>query len=72
MKSSSMIKFGYVMLSFYMLVALGFCIAEHTTTNVELKEDHHVHAAMFMGGSALWVVMLLVWYKVAGQEEEDK
>lgn len=72
MKAAVMIKFGYVMLAFYMLIALAFWIAEHSTTNVELQEDHHVHTLMFMTGSCFWIIMLLVWYKVLGQQQENQ
>jgi hypothetical protein len=57
-KADTMIKFGYVMLAFNMFIAGVFWLF-----------DDRPHVAMFMGGSMLWIVMILVWYKVKGTEE---
>ncbi len=59
-RTSAMIKTGYVMLAFYLAIAFVFWIA-----------DDRIHTLMFMGGSALWVIGLLVWYKIAEQEQEE-
>lgn len=71
-RAVGMIKFGYVMLAVYMTIAFVFWVLEHTSNNLEVREDHHVHALMFMIGSSLWVIMLLVWYKVLGQAHEEE
>ena len=55
-----MIKAGYVMLAFYLVIAFVFWLM-----------DDRIHTLMFMGGSALWVIGLLVWYKIAEQEQEE-
>lgn len=57
-----MIKFGYVMLAANMLLA-GFFWINH-------GEDWQWHTRLFMIGSMLWIVGILVWYKVAVQEEQ--
>lgn len=56
-----MIKFGYIMLAAYMIIAIFFWVTKDLD-----------HAAMFMGGGMVWIIGILVWYKVAAQEEEDK
>ena len=58
-----MIKFGYVMLAVNLLLALVAWFMG--------GEDAHDHTLMFMCGAALWIVGLLVWYKVLGQEQEE-
>lgn len=58
-----MIKVGYVMLAVYLLLALVFWLAG--------GEDAHARTLMFMCGAAAWVIGLLVWYKVLGQEQEE-
>ena len=55
-----MIKSGYVMLTFYLVIAFVFWLM-----------DDRIHTLMFMGGGALWVIGLLVWYKIAEQEQEE-
>jgi hypothetical protein len=32
----------------------------------------HARVVMFMAGAMLWIVGLLIWYKIAEQEQEDK
>lgn len=59
MRASAMIKTGYVMLAAYMVIAGIFWV----TQDLE-------HAAMFMAGGMLWVIGILVWYKVAEQDEK--
>jgi Na+-transporting NADH:ubiquinone oxidoreductase subunit NqrD len=59
-RTAAMIKAGYVMLAVYLTIAFVFW----------LQEDRE-HTLMFMGGSALWVIGLLVWYKIAEQEQEE-
>ena len=59
-RTAAMIKAGYVMLAFYLAIAFVFWLV-----------DDRIHTLMFMGGSALWVIGLLVWYKIAEQEQED-
>jgi hypothetical protein len=54
-----MIRAGYVMLAVYLTIAFVFWLM-----------DDREHTLMFMGGSALWVIGLLVWYKIAEQEQE--
>ena len=58
-KASSMIKFGYIMLALNMTGAGIFWLL-----------DDRGRVAMFMAGSMLWIVGLLVWYKAL--EHEDK
>lgn len=61
-KASSMIKFGYIMLAANMTLA---------GVSWFLKgEDWQWHTRLFMIGAMLWIIMILVWYKVAGQEEQ--
>lgn len=55
-----MIKAGYVMLAFYLVIAFVFWVC-----------DDHIHMLMFLGGGALWIIGLLVWYKIAEQEQEE-
>lgn len=59
MKASVMIRFGYVMLTAYLLIALVFWLT-----------GDREHTLMFMAGGAAWVIGLLVWYKVLSQEQE--
>ncbi len=61
MRAAAMIKFGYIMLAAYMIIAIFFWVTKDLD-----------HAAMFMGGGMVWIIGILVWYKVAAQEEEDK
>lgn len=63
-KATSMIKFGYCMLALNMGGA-GFCW-------LSKDEDTHDRVLLFMLGSCLWIIMLLIWYKVAGQQDEDQ
>jgi len=58
-----MIKFGYVMLAVNLLLALVAWLMG--------GEDAREHTLMFLAGAALWIVGLLVWYKVLGQEQEE-
>lgn len=58
-KASSMIKFGYIMLALNMTGAGIFWLL-----------DDHGRVVMFMAGSMLWIVGLLIWYKAL--EHEDK
>ncbi len=58
-KTSSMIKFGYVMLALNMGGAGIFWLLHD-----------HARVVMFMAGSMLWIVGLLIWYKAL--EHEDK
>lgn len=59
-----MIKFGYTMLAINMLLA-GASWIHH-------GEDWLWHTRLFMAGSMLWILMILVWYKVLEGEERDK
>lgn len=60
-KTSSMIKFGYIMLALNMTGAGIFWLLHD-----------HARVVMFMAGSMLWIIGLLIWYKIAEQEHEDK
>jgi len=55
-----MIRFGYVMLAAYLLITLVFWLT-----------GDREHTLMFLAGAAAWVIGLLVWYKVAQQEQEE-
>lgn len=55
-----MIRFGYVMLAVNMILAGAFWIGH--------GEDWLWHTRLFMAGAMLWIVGILVWYKVAESE----
>lgn len=59
-RTSAIIKAGYVMLALYLVIAFVFWLA-----------DDRIHMLMFLGGGAAWVIGLLIWYKVAEQEQEE-
>jgi len=59
-RTTAMIRAGYVMLAFYLVIAFVFWLS-----------DDRIHTLMFLGGGALWVIGLLVWYKIAEQEQEE-
>jgi len=61
-KAAPVIKFGYVMLAINMALSSYFWLFGH-------DEDDRFHTALFMGGSMLWIIMILVWYKVQETEE---
>jgi hypothetical protein len=63
-KATSMIKFGYCMLALNMGSA-GLCF-------LSKDEEMHDRTLLFMLGSCVWIVMLLVWYKVAAQQAQDE
>jgi hypothetical protein len=63
-KATSMIKFGYCMLAVNMGSAALCWFSK--------DEDMHDRTLMFMLGSCLWIAMLLIWYKVARQQDEDQ
>ncbi len=60
-KTSSMIKFGYVMLALNM-----------TGAGISWLLHDHARVVMFMAGSMLWIIGLLIWYKISEGEQEDK
>lgn len=59
-RTAAVIKAGYVMLAFYLAIAFVFWLT-----------DDRIHMLMFLCGGAAWVIGLLVWYKVAEQEQEE-
>ena len=58
MRAAAMIKTGYIMLAAYVVIAALFWATNDTD-----------HAVMFLAGGMLWVIGLMIWYKVAEQEE---
>lgn len=62
MKATPVIKAGYVMMALNMFIAGYFWLFSK-------DEDAHTHVAMFMGGAMLWIIVILVWYKVKETEE---
>mgnify|MGYP001198441359 CR=1 FL=1 len=62
-KAAPMIKFGYVMLALNMIGA-AYCW-------LSKDEDMHDRTLLFMMGSCLWIVMILIWYKVKGDQDEQ-
>ncbi len=59
-KASSMITFGYIMMFANMLGAGIFWL---------LHDRGRV--AMFMAGSMLWIIMILIWYKVKERDDNE-
>jgi hypothetical protein len=51
-KATSMIKFGYVMLFINMALA-----------GIFWATGDRPHTAMFMGGSIVWIIGILIWYR---------
>ena len=51
-QATSMVVFGYAFLAAYLSGAIGFWLAHD-----------HTHAAMFLGGSVIWIVCLFIWNK---------
>lgn len=64
MKASSMIKFGYIMLAANMFLAGLFWFLH--------GEDWRWQVRLFMIGSMIWIVGILIWYKVAEGEKEHE
>lgn len=60
-----MIKFGYTMMAAHMALAGAFWLFP-----LGDPEDRRFHVSLFMAGAMLWIVGILVWYKVAEQEEQ--
>ena len=62
-KASTMIKFGYCMLAFNMIGALV----------AWLFHDENGRVPMAMIGACIWIVMILIWYKVDehGKKEDQ-
>jgi len=61
MKASAMIKAGYVMLAVNLFLAGLFWFLH--------GEDWRWHVRLFMAGGMLWILGILIWYKVREQEE---
>lgn len=57
-----MIKVGYVMLAINMIIAGAFWL-DH-------GEDWQWHTRLFMIGAMLWIIGILIWYKVPEQKED--
>jgi putative Ca2+/H+ antiporter (TMEM165/GDT1 family) len=53
-----MIKTGYIMLAAYVVIAVFFWASNDLD-----------HAAMFMAGGMLWIIGVMVWYKVQETEK---
>lgn len=62
-KAEPVIKAAYILMTLNMMLAAYFWLFSH-------DEDGHFHTALFMGGAMLWILVILVWYKV--QETEEK
>jgi hypothetical protein len=63
MKATPVIKAGYVMMALNLLIAGYFWLFSK-------EDDARVHVVMFMAGAMLWILVILVWYKV--KETEDR
>ena len=61
-KAAPVIKAGYVLMVMNIILAIYFRLHGN-------DEDDRFHAALFMGGAILWVLVILVWYKVQETEE---
>ena len=62
-KAAPVIRMGYIMMFLNMIVAMYFWLHGN-------DEDDRFHTALFMGGAMLWILVILVWYKVQGTEEK--
>lgn len=51
-KITSMIKFGYICLALDLVCALGFYLAHDRPRTM-----------MFLTGSIIWIIGILIWYK---------
>jgi hypothetical protein len=71
-KAASMIKFSYVFVVFNLLVALYYYVHYRMhILNEEVAADDRGHVVMFLAGSMMWVVCVLVWSKTHRDENED-
>lgn len=59
-RTAAIIKTGYVMMVIYLVIAFVFWLT-----------DDRIHMLMFLSGGAAWVIALLIWYKVAEQEQKE-
>lgn len=59
MRAASMIKFGWIMLGVYLIISIFFYLTGDKDRGL-----------MFLAGSGLWCIMLLVWAKVKADEDE--
>ena len=61
-KAAPVIKAGYVMVVINLILSGYFWLHGN-------DEDDRFHTALFMGGAMAWILVILVWYKVAETEE---
>jgi starvation-inducible outer membrane lipoprotein len=68
-----MIKFAYTFTVINLLIAAYyFWHYKHHLNNPEIADWDRGHIVMFLAGSMLWVVCILVWGRTKRDEEEGK